>query len=210
LHSSQITCLIGPNGSGKTTTLKAISGMLKTSSGSIASNGMHITNKPPHMIARMGILHIPQEIGVFPNLTVIENLSLATFGFKHKLGSQIITERIIERFPILTGKLTRVAGTLSGGEQKALSLARAVLLPHKILLLDEPTIGLSPTLRRNFYELLMQLAREGSAILIVEQRVMDALGIADYSYVLIDGAIVASGTPNEVKADKVLSRFLPL
>jgi len=210
LLPGQIACLIGPNGSGKTTTLRAISGTTKISSGSVTFAGHPITNLPSYLIARMGILHIPQDVGVFPQLTVIENLYLSTFGHSYRIQRRDEINTVLETFPFLANKMNQAAETLSGGEQRALSLIRALILPHKILLLDEPSIGLSPILRKHFYELIRKLASDGSAVLIVEQRVMDVLHISDVAYVLMDGKIEVSGSPSEIKESKVLMKFLPL
>jgi branched-chain amino acid transport system ATP-binding protein len=193
-----VVALLGPNGAGKTTTLKVASGQLRPTSGCVHVAGKHVNGVPSDALARAGVCSIPEGRGIFPNLTVQENLRIVTYGG----GSQRhVEERTYERFPKLKQRRTQVAGTMSGGEQQMLALARAVATEPALLTLDEISMGLAPLIVAELYELVAQIAASGVAILVVEQFAQTALKVADYAAVMAQGRIRSFGQPADIEED---------
>jgi len=190
----EIVTLIGANGAGKTTTLRAVSGMLRPSSGQIAYEATPIAGLKPYRLVARGLCHAPEGRGIFPNLTVVENLNLGAFLRRDADGIAQDMERGFTLFPRLKERRTQMAGTLSGGEQQMLAIARALMARPRLLLLDEPSLGLAPTLVETIFNTIQEINRHGVTILLVEQNAHLALGIANHGYVLETGTVVQSGT----------------
>ena len=203
--------LLGPNGAGKTTLLKAISGILKPKTGCIEFMGESIDKLPPYKIVEKGISHVPEGRRLFPQMTVFENLLLGAYTREAEKHLEENLERVYELFPILKERKNQLAETLSGGEQQMLAIGRALMSNPKMLLLDEPSSGLSPIALEKVFEALLQINKEGVTILLVEQNVHQALGIAQRVYLLENGRIVASGTREEIMSDeKIRKSYLGL
>jgi branched-chain amino acid transport system ATP-binding protein len=194
----QIVTLIGANGAGKTTTLRAISGMLKPSGGNIRYAGAEIAGLKPHRLVAQGLSHAPEGRGIFPNLTVSENLELGAFLRRDTAGIAADADRGFTLFPRLKERATQMAGTLSGGEQQMLAIARALMARPRLLLLDEPSLGLAPTVVETIFAIVQEINRQGVTILLVEQNAHLALGIAHQGYVLETGSVVQSGTGQDL------------
>jgi branched-chain amino acid transport system ATP-binding protein len=197
VNQGEIVALIGANGAGKTSTLRAISG-ITAYSGKVLFNGADLRNVPAHKIVAMRMAHVPEGRGIFGNLTVMENLKLATWQRGDKKGIAADYDRVFSIFPRLEERRQQSAGTLSGGEQQMLAVGRALMSKGAMLLLDEPSMGLSPLLAREIFGMLAELNREGTTILLVEQNANMALRLADRCYVLETGAIVLEGTGKEL------------
>ncbi len=193
----EVVALIGSNGAGKSTLLRVISGLHRPSEGAVAFMETPIHQMAPERIVRLGLVHVPEARQLFPNLTVLENLDLGgyLFGRKHIAEHR---ERMFELFPILADRQRQKAGTLSGGEQQMLSIARALMAKPRLLLLDEPSLGLAPLVVEEIYRTLQALHAQGTTILLVEQNAMGALEIAERAYVLETGRIVLSGKASEL------------
>jgi branched-chain amino acid transport system ATP-binding protein len=196
----QVVALIGANGAGKTTTLRAISRMVKATAGSVAFAGEEITRIAPHEVVARGLAHAPEGRGIFLNLTVKENLELGAFLRSDKDGIAKDLERSFELFPILRERAGQVSGTLSGGEQQMLAVARALMSKPKLLLLDEPSLGLAPQVVERIFSVLREVNEQGVALLLVEQNAHKALQLAHRAYVLETGNIVMTGTGRELLA----------
>jgi branched-chain amino acid transport system ATP-binding protein len=190
----EIVTLIGANGAGKTTTLRAVSGMLRPSKGQIRYEGAPIAGLKPHRLVARGLCHAPEGRGIFPNLTVSENLQLGAFLRRDAQGIAQDMERGFTLFPRLRERAKQMAGTLSGGEQQMLAIARALMARPRLLLLDEPSLGLAPTLVETIFSIIQEINKQGVTILLVEQNAHLALGIAKHGYVLETGTVVQSGT----------------
>jgi len=200
-----VTALLGANGAGKTTTLRAVSGMVRTK-GEIRFAGERIEGRRTEDIARRGIAHVPDGRGTFMELTVEENLRLGAYTRRDR-GVAADFERMFNYFPKLRQRFRQQAGTLSGGEQQMLALARAMLLRPRLLLLDEPSVGLAPLIVREIFEIMRRIKEEeGVGILIVEQNASLALGIADRAYLLETGRIVVSGPAADIREDEAIRR----
>ncbi|MGB9749360.1 MAG: ABC transporter ATP-binding protein [Caldisericia bacterium] len=197
----QIVTLIGANGAGKSTTLRTISGLIKPKSGHIYFKGQDITNYEAHRIVEMGISHVPEGRRVFGTLTVSENLELAAWTIKDVKLRKERFERVFEIFPRLKERRKQLAGTLSGGEQQMLAVARALTTGGELMLLDEPSMGLAPVLVDEIFQVLCQINSQGTTILLVEQNARKALEIANYAYVLEVGTIALQGEAKELKED---------
>jgi branched-chain amino acid transport system ATP-binding protein len=201
VKAGQIVALIGANGAGKTTLLRCISGILKSSSGLIEFLGENITNCPPHVIAKRGIGHVLEGRHVFPHLTVMENLMIGAFLRKDKnLDADI--DHVFALFPRLKERIGQNAGTLSGGEQQMLVMSRMLMSRPKLVLMDEPSLGLAPIFIDCIFEVIQKIASEGTTILLVEQNARLALEIADRGYVIEIGNIVLSDTGNNLIVDE--------
>src|SRR5690606_17987689 len=187
VNEGELVALVGSNGAGKTTTLSAIAGVHRAQTGTVTFHGTPIHNKRSAEIARMGIALVPEDRGIFPSLTVAENLKLGSYFHTDKAAVDRHLSEIFDRFPILHQRADQGAGTLSGGEQQQLAIARAVLTRPRLLMLDEPSLGLSPTLVDSMFEIIEELHRDGVTILLVEQNVTRALDIADRAYLLTTG-----------------------
>ncbi len=197
----EIVTLIGANGAGKSSTLRAISGITPYS-GRILYNGQDLRNVPPHKIVALGMAQAPEGRGIFGNLTVMENLKLATWQRKDKRDIAQDYERVFGLFPQLEKRQSQSGGTLSGGEQQMLAVGRALMSRSRMMLLDEPSMGLSPVLVREIFRILTDINRAGATILLVEQNAHMALSIASRAYVLETGRIVLSGTGKELLGDQ--------
>lgn len=196
----EVVTLIGANGAGKSTTLRAISGIVRAASGRILFQNEDLTRVPPHEIVRRGIAQVPEGRRVFANLTVLENLEMGAFTRKDKKGIKSDLERVLTRFPRLQERRRQVAGTLSGGEQQMLAIGRALMARPRLLLLDEPSMGLAPLLVREIFTIIQEINREGTTVLLVEQNARLALQIAHRAYVLETGRIVLEGPAGELAA----------
>ncbi|MCX5806508.1 MAG: ABC transporter ATP-binding protein [Proteobacteria bacterium] len=200
VYEGEIVTLIGANGAGKSSTLRAVSGM-SPYKGSIYYNHLDLHNVPAHQIVAMGIAHVPEGRGIFGNLTIMENLKLATWQRKDKAEVSKDYNRIFTLFPQLYKRRKQPGGTLSGGEQQMLALSRAIMSRGSMMLLDEPSMGLAPFLVRNIFQVLAEINRAGVTILLVEQNALMALSIASRAYVLETGRITISGSGAELIGD---------
>jgi len=198
VKKGQIITLIGANGAGKSTTLKAVMNLVKKSSGKVYFQGIDITDKPTHTIVQLGIAMVPEGRRIFPNLTVYENLMMGAYNRKDLDGVEKDLEWVFSLFPRLKERLKQPGGTLSGGEQQMLAVARGLMTRPKLLMLDEPSLGLAPLLVKEVFEVIQRIRDEGVTILLVEQNAYGALKIADYAYVLETGRIVLQGPGNEL------------
>jgi branched-chain amino acid transport system ATP-binding protein len=205
-----VGAILGPNGSGKTTLIRAVTGQLRPRRGAVRLDGTEISGRPSHEIARLGVATVPQGRGIFPELSVEENLTMGGHVLLNRDRIQARREAMYERFPILRERAGQAAGSLSGGEQMMLALARAMLSEPRLLILDEPSEGLAPKVVQ---ELLRDLARyareEGGMVVLVEQNVRQTLALADRVFVLAQGRIVASGRPSEFESpEKLMELYL--
>ena len=210
VNEGQIVTLLGSNGAGKSTTLRTVSGLLGSSSGKITFCGEDITKMPPHEIVKRGLVHLPEGRHIFKDLTVTENLELGSYILKDNNERTRRMNRIFERFPILGQRKKQHGGTLSGGEQQMLAIGRGLMANPKLLLLDEPSMGIAPLIVRDISRIIKSLNEdEGATILLVEQNAKMALGLADYGYVLDTGNIVLDGKGSDLQNDeKVLKAYL--
>ncbi len=197
----KIVTLIGANGAGKTTTLRALSGLEKCSGGSILFDGKEIANVDAHKLVPLGISHVPEGRKIFPTLTVRENLELAGWTIKDKKLVKQRMEEVFEIFPRVKERAGQLGGTLSGGEQQMLAVGRALVTGGKLLLLDEPSMGLAPVLVDEIFEQIVAINKRGTTILLVEQNAAEALDIADFAYVLEVGYTTISGSAKDIAAD---------
>ena len=197
----ELVTLIGSNGAGKSTTLKTISGLLRPRAGTLLYHAQPLDRLPPHRIVALGISHCPEGRRLFGRLTVAENLRLGAVQRRDADGVRRDTGRVYELFPVLKERSRQLAGTLSGGEQQMLAIGRALMSRPKLLLLDEPSLGLAPLLVAAIFDTIRQLKREGTTILLVEQNARLALDIADRAYVMETGRITLSGPAAELKRD---------
>jgi branched-chain amino acid transport system ATP-binding protein len=203
--AASVVALLGPNGAGKSTLLKVASGRLRPTSGTVRLFGRDVTRRHSDRLARVGLCTVPEGRGVFPNLTVAENLNMWTFAPGAKRRE--VEERAYARFPILSSRRHQAAGTLSGGEQQMLSMSRALSTNPRVLLLDEISMGLAPLIVTELYDVVLQLVSEGIAILVVEQSARTALSVADSAAVMATCRVVLTGTPAEV-ADSVFEVYM--
>lgn len=214
VEKGQIVALLGSNGAGKTTTLRAISGIIKPAGGSVVLDGKEIAGLPTYKIAKEGVTQSPEGRLLFPELTVEENLKVGAYGLKTKVvdGVKITAkeqlkrnfERVYKLFPILEERKSQTANTLSGGEQQMVAIGRALMSNPKILLLDEPSLGLAPLIIEEIFKAFVKIREEGTTILIVEQNALQTLKIADYGYVLELGTISLEGPAKELMTNKKL------
>ena len=198
LAEGQITTLLGANGAGKSTTLLTLSGLIRASAGSIYFDGIDLRNLPPHRIAAHGIVQIPEGREIFTRLTVAENLRLGAYRRSDKAGIAADLQGVLALFPPLKERLAGAAGNLSGGEQQMLAIARALMARPRLLLLDEPSMGLAPLLVQEIFKTLRELNERGLTIFLVEQNARQALKIAHYAYIMENGKIVLAGSNAEV------------
>ena len=200
-----VVALLGPNGAGKTTTLRAVSGLARVERGRIVVHGRRVERRPPHVVARLGVVHVPEGRGVFPTLTVRENLEMTSYALRDDVDP---VAGAAELFPVLGSRLRQAAGTLSGGEQQMLALARAVLARPRVLMVDEISMGLAPMVVAELFDQLRAQAAAGTSLLLVEQYVDAALDLADYVYVLDKGRVVDVGEPADVRRGALVSAYL--
>jgi len=196
-----VICLIGANGAGKSTVLRAISGIKKPTSGQISFNGQSITSLRPEEIVRLGVVQSPEGRGVFPNLTIEENLDLGAYVRQDHAEIKKDLEKVYELFPRLKERVKQLAGTLSGGEQQMLAMGRALMARPQLLLLDEPSLGLAPQVIELIFETVAKINREGTTILLVEQNAQLALEASNYAYVLETGSTLLEGEASKVLSD---------
>ena len=205
----EIVSLIGANGAGKSTTLRALSGVVRPSAGSVVHDGIPIAGLPSHRIARLGIAHVPEGRGVFADMSVRENLEMGAYTRSSRKEVEESFERVFGLFPRLAERMTQLAGTLSGGEQQMLAIGRGLVQRPDLLLLDEPSMGLSPVLVREIFRMIGEINKTGTTILLVEQNASMALAVADRAYVLETGGIVLEGNAADLREDpKVRAAYL--
>jgi branched-chain amino acid transport system ATP-binding protein len=206
VQQGEVAAMLGPNGAGKTTTLRAVSGMVRTR-GSIRFDGTSLAGRSTESIARIGIAHVPEGRGNFPTLSVADNLRLGAIIRRDQAAVGRDLERCYQAFPRLAARRSQPAGSLSGGEQQMLAVARGLMLRPRLLLLDEPSLGLAPLVTRELFETLARLVREqATTLLVVEQKANLVLEFADRAYVLEAGRIVLSGTAAQIRADEGMRR----
>ena len=202
VDDGEVVTLIGANGAGKSTTLRTIQGLNRPRSGTVVLNGVALEKMPTDKIVEQGVSQAPEGRQIFPRMTVLENLEMGAYQRKDKDGIQKDLDRVFELFPRLKERIKQKGGTLSGGEQQMLAMARAMMARPKVLMLDEPSMGLAPILVEQIFEIIKEINAQGSTILLVEQNAMMALSVANRGYVLETGNIVLSGTAEELKNNK--------
>lgn len=198
VNEGEVIALIGANGAGKTTILHTITGLLNAKNGSVWFEGKDITKVPAHKIVSMGMAHVPEGRRVFANLTVLQNLKMGAYTRKDKNEIEQTLDNIYKRFPRLKERQNQLAGTLSGGEQQMLAMGRALMSHPKIILMDEPSMGLSPIFVNEIFDIIKSVSASGTTVLLVEQNAKKALSIADRAYVLETGKIVLSGKASDL------------
>ena len=201
VNSDQIITLLGSNGAGKSTTLKTISGLMSASAGKVTFFGEDITKLQSHEIVQRGMIHLPEGRRIFKELTVLENLELGSFTLKDDAERKRRIKDVFERFPRLGERQKQLGGTLSGGEQQMLAIGSGLMAKPKLLLMDEPSMGIAPLIVKDISNIIRKLHAEGTPILLVEQNAKMALGLADYGYVLDTGSIVLEGKGSELISD---------
>ena len=209
VHEKQIVTLLGSNGVGKSTTLRTVSGLVNPSAGKITFCDEDITKMPPHEIVKRGLIHLPEGRHIFKDLTVSENLELGSYTLNDNNERKRRMDKVFERFPILGQRRRQHGGTLSGGEQQMLAIGRGLMSNPKLLLMDEPSMGIAPLIVKDIARIIGSLHKEGTTILLVEQNAKMALGLADYGYVLDTGRIVLEGKGSDLRKDeKVVKAYL--
>jgi branched-chain amino acid transport system ATP-binding protein len=204
VEEGEIVSLIGANGAGKSTTLRTISGLIHPRGGSIQLGGKEITGMAPHLIVALGVGHVPEGRGIFPRLTVKENLEMGAYTIDSPVEVDQRMEYVFELFPRLKERLYQKGGTLSGGEQQMLATGRGLMLKPRILLMDEPSMGLAPLLVESIFAVIRSLNKQGTTILLVEQNALMALSVASRGYVLQNGRIVVSDTAENLKKNEMV------
>jgi branched-chain amino acid transport system ATP-binding protein/neutral amino acid transport system ATP-binding protein len=203
--AGEIVCIIGPNGAGKSTLLKAIAGLLRPKLGSVRFSGRSIIGLPAREITRLGLVYVPQEFNVFPTLSVRENLEIGGY-IDRKVAARRI-EGALARFPVLADKQRHAARTLSGGERQMLAMAMALMVEPRLLLLDEPSAGLSPVAAERLFDAIIAIHKDGVAVAIVEQNANEALAISERAYILVDGKNSRTGAAHALAADPEIRRL---
>ena len=206
INAGEIVALIGSNGAGKTTTLRTISGLNHATTGRVVFDGQDISSVPAHDVVRVGIGHAPEGRRLFPRMIVFDNLMMGTYARKDRAGIPADITRVNELFPRLKERTKQLAGTLSGGEQQMLAIGRALMARPKLLMLDEPSLGLAPILCETIFRVLTEINAQGTPILLVEQNATKALEIAHRAYVLETGSIVQTGTGKELLSSPDVQR----
>ena len=206
VNEGEVIALIGANGAGKTTTLHTITGLLKAKSGSVKFEGKELTKMPPHKIVEMGMAHVPEGRRIFQQLSVFKNLDLGAYTRKDKQEYAKNLEMVYEKFPRLEERKSQIAGTLSGGEQQMLAMGRALMSSPKIILMDEPSMGLSPLFVGEVFKIIQEIKKSGTTVLLVEQNAKKALSIADRGYVLETGKIVKTGKAADLLNDDAIKK----
>lgn len=209
LNQGEVIALIGANGAGKSTTLKTISGIMRPREGSITFNGEEITSKPTQDIVKLGIVHVPEGRKIFARMTVMENLFMGAFTVNDKVQINRDIQEMFERFPRLAERKNQLGGTLSGGEQQMLTIARGLMSRPKLLLLDEPSMGLAPLLVDQIFEIIQTINEQGTSILLVEQNAQMALAVSNRAYVIETGTITIEGDGDDLlKNDSIVRAYL--
>ena len=206
VNEGEVIALIGANGAGKTTTLHTVTGLLRAKSGHIIYNGEDITKVPAHKIVTMGMAHVPEGRRVFANMTVLQNLKMGAFTRSDKNEIESTIEMIYKRFPRLKERQNQTAGTLSGGEQQMLAMGRALMSKPRIILMDEPSMGLSPIFVNEIFDIIREVSESGTTVLLVEQNAKKALSIADRAYVLETGSITMDGKAEDLLNDEAVQK----
>lgn len=206
VNKGEIVALIGANGAGKTTILHTVSGLIKPKTGNIIYNGDDITKIPAHKIVTMGMAHVPEGRRIFSQLSVLDNIKLGAYTRKDKSEIEKTLKYVYERFPRLEERKNQIAGTLSGGEQQMLAMGRALMSKPDFILMDEPSMGLSPLLVSEIFEIIKAINENGTTVLLVEQNAKKALSIADRAYVLETGSIVLSGDAKDLMNDESVKK----
>lgn len=206
VNEGEIVTLIGANGAGKTTTMQSVVGLISKNGGKVTFDGHDITKTPCHKIVHMGMTQVPEGRRIFQELTVYENLLMGAYSIKDQSGFKDDIDAIYTRFPRLAERRNQIAGTLSGGEQQMLAMGRAIMSHPKLLMLDEPSMGLSPLLVDQVFEIIKDINKDGTTILLVEQNAGKSLAISDRAYVLENGNIVLSGTGSELAASEMVRK----
>lgn len=206
VNEGEVIALIGANGAGKTTTLHTITGLLPAKTGSIVFDGVDITKVPAHKIVKMGMAHVPEGRRIFQQLSVLDNLKLGAYTRKDTNAIAEDLEKIYKRFPRLAERKSQIAGTLSGGEQQMLAMGRALMSKPRIIVMDEPSMGLSPILVSEIFDIIKSIRNDGTTVLLVEQNAKKALAISDRAYVLETGRIVLSGAASELINDESVKK----
>ncbi len=206
VEPGKITCLLGPNGAGKTTLMLTVAGILKPRRGGVRFEGRELAGAAPRRIVESGIALVPENRLVFPNMTVAENLAAGAFTRSDSGGIAQDIERMYARFPRLKERSTQAAGTLSGGEQQMLAVARALMSRPRLLLMDEPSLGLAPLIVAEIFDIIAELNRDGTTIFLVEQNAHMALKVAHEFFLMEQGRITFSGTPGQLAEDEVIQR----
>jgi branched-chain amino acid transport system ATP-binding protein len=206
VNPGEIVAMIGANGAGKTTTLKTISGLLHPRQGTVTFEGEDISKTPAHLLVRKGIGHAPEGRRIFSRLTVLENLQMGAFTRDQKtIGPDV--DRVMELFPRLRERTSQQGGTLSGGEQQMLAIGRALMSQPRVLLLDEPSLGLAPILVQQIFTIIKEIAAQGTTILLVEQNALQALGVANRGYVLQTGEVALTGPASELRDNAMVRKL---
>ena len=209
VNQGEVIALIGANGAGKTTILHTITGLLSPKKGSVLFEGTDITKVPAHKIVSMGMAHVPEGRRVFSELSVLENLKMGAYTRKNKAEVEAALQEVYKRFPRLEERKNQMAGTLSGGEQQMLAMGRALMSKPKIILMDEPSMGLSPILVNEIFDIIQAVSKSGTTVLLVEQNAKKALSIADRAYVLETGNITLEGNAKDLlENDSVKKAYL--
>lgn len=206
VNQGEVIALIGANGAGKTTTLQTITGMLQAKKGQIIFEGKDITKVPGHKIVSMGMAHVPEGRRVFADLTVLENLKLGAYTRKDKNEVEETLQKVYQSFPRLKERKNQSAGTLSGGEQQMLAMGRALMSKPSIILMDEPSMGLSPIFVNEIFDIIKEVSEEGTTVLLVEQNAKKALSIADRAYVLETGKVTLEGSADDLLHDESVQK----
>ena len=206
VNEGEIVTLIGANGAGKTTTMQSTVGLIPKKSGKVLFNGQDITKIPCHKIVKLGMTQVPEGRRIFQELSVYENLLMGAYSMKDKSSFKADIESVYTRFPRLFERKNQIAGTLSGGEQQMLAMGRAIMSHPKLLMLDEPSMGLSPLLVDQVFDIIKEINKDGTTILLVEQNAGKSLAISDRAYVLENGEIVLSGTGKELSESEMVKK----
>ena len=206
VEKGEIVALIGANGAGKTTTLHTLSGLISAKGGSIIYKDKDISKIPPHKLVSVGMAHIPEGRRIFSEMSVLENLKMGAYTRKDREEIEDSIEKIYKRFPRLEERKNQLAGTMSGGEQQMLAIGRALMSKPEIVLMDEPSMGLSPIFVNEIFDIIKQMRREGVTVLLVEQNAKKALSVSDRAYVLENGKIVMQGRASEIMDDESIKK----
>ncbi|MBO5313289.1 MAG: ABC transporter ATP-binding protein [Clostridia bacterium] len=206
VNQGEIVTLIGANGAGKTTTMQSIVGLIPKRGGTVIFDGNDITKTPCHKIVHLGMTQVPEGRRIFQELSVYENLLMGAYSIKDQSGFKADLDAIFQRFPRLAERRNQIAGTLSGGEQQMLAIGRAIMSHPKLLMLDEPSMGLSPLLVDQVFEIIKDINKDGTTILLVEQNAGKSLAISDRAYILENGSVVLTGTGKELASSEMVRK----